>query len=104
MAWLNRIAAVVAGRSFATGATWLSDTLTREGANVTNNVTNNAKTQLDKVALGTIANSLDDLVHRLSSETKKAGENDEITSALLDVERQLQSCARRLNSTLKKSR
>lgn len=62
------------------------------------------RTELDRVALGTIATSLEDLVLRLSSETVKAGENDEITSALLDVERQLQSCSRRLNSTLKKSR
>ena len=62
------------------------------------------KTQLDRVALGTIATGLEDLVTRLSAETVKAGEHDEITSALLDVERQLQSCARRLNSTLKKSR
>jgi hypothetical protein len=57
---------------------------------------------LDRVALGTIAMSLDELIDRLGAETVKASENDEITVALLDIERQLQSCARRFNSTLRK--
>ncbi|MFW2383552.1 MAG: hypothetical protein ACN4GZ_17495 [Acidimicrobiales bacterium] len=57
---------------------------------------------LDRVALGTIAMSLDELIDRLGAETVKASENDDIAIALLDIERQLQSCARRFNSTLRK--
>jgi hypothetical protein len=57
---------------------------------------------LDRVALGTIAMSLDELINRLGAETANADDNDEISVALLDIERQLQSCARRFNSTLRK--
>ncbi|MBT8240367.1 MAG: hypothetical protein KJN63_03990 [Acidimicrobiia bacterium] len=57
---------------------------------------------LDRVALGTIAMSLDELIDRLGAETVKANEHDEIAVALLDIERQLQSCARRFNSTLRR--
>ncbi len=46
--------------------------------------------------------SLDELIDRLGVETVKADENDEMAVALLDIERQLQSCARRFNSTLRK--
>jgi hypothetical protein len=45
---------------------------------------------------------LDDLIDRLGVETVKADESDEMAVALLDIERQLQSCARRFNSTLRK--
>ncbi len=45
--------------------------------------------------------SLDELIVRLEGETEKAGENDEMAIALLDIERQLQSCARRFNATLR---
>ncbi len=44
---------------------------------------------------------LDDLIARLEAETATASESDEIAIALLDVERQLHSCARRLNATLR---
>ena len=56
---------------------------------------------LDRVALGTIAMSLEELVHRLEAETVKAGENDEMAIALLDIERQLQSCVRRFNAAVR---
>lgn len=56
---------------------------------------------LDRVALGTIAMGLDDLIARLETETAEASDSDEIAIALLDVERQLHSCARRLNATLR---
>ncbi len=44
---------------------------------------------------------LEDLIARLAAETSTASESDEIAIALLDVERQLHSCARRLNATLR---
>lgn len=46
--------------------------------------------------------SLDELIERLGVETEKATDDDEMAVALLDIERQLQSCARRFNSTLRK--
>ena len=57
---------------------------------------------MDRVALGTLAMSLDELIERLGVETEKATDDDEMAVALLDIERQLQSCARRFNSTLRK--
>ncbi|NNF54408.1 MAG: hypothetical protein HKN03_08195 [Acidimicrobiales bacterium] len=56
---------------------------------------------LDRVALGTIAMGLDDLIARLEAQTAMASESDEMAIALLEVERQLHSCARRLNATLR---
>ncbi len=47
---------------------------------------------------------LDDLIARLEEQTAMAGESDEIAIALTDIERQLHSCSRRLNATLRQRR
>lgn len=51
---------------------------------------------LDVNALESLSASLDDLVHRLASIAREAGDDEEIGVELREVERQLETASRRL--------
>lgn len=59
---------------------------------------------LDVNALDSLSASLDDLVDRLGSIAREAGDEDEIAIELREVERQLETASRRLVKAVLRSR
>ncbi len=59
------------------------------------------KSSIDHSALASIAASLNDAIERLGAIARQGGEDDEIASELLEVERQLSMSCRRLDKAVR---
>ena len=59
---------------------------------------------IDKTALSSLAASLDELTRRLAELSSTAEEDDDDRSELNEIERQLQTAARRLDKVVHRSR